>query len=57
MVVAVVAMVCLINQRLEKQLVDQLSQIANLAAQGKLGSNFDISSAVHGSHLYKNVLP
>jgi phosphomevalonate kinase len=34
-----------------------VSQVANLAAQNKIGSNFDISTAVFGSHLYKNVLP
>lgn len=37
--------------------VNALSQVANLAAQNKIGSNFDISTAVHGSHLYRNVLP
>lgn len=31
--------------------------MANLAAQNKIGSNFDISTAVYGSHLYRNVLP
>ena len=34
-----------------------ISQVANLAAQKKIGSNFDISTAVYGSHLYKNILP
>lgn len=34
-----------------------LSQLANIAAQNKIGSNFDISTAVYGSQLYKNVLP
>lgn len=28
-----------------------------MSAQNKIGSNFDISTAVFGSHLYKNVLP
>ena len=37
--------------------VNALSQIANIAAQNKIGSNFDISTAVYGSQLYKNVLP
>lgn len=37
--------------------VNVVSQMANLAAQGKIGSNFDISTAVYGSHLYTNVLP
>lgn len=55
--VAVVSMICLIHSRHDKQLIDCISQIANLAAQGKIGSNFDISSAVHGTHLYTNALP
>ena len=37
--------------------VNVISHVANLAAQKKIGSNFDISTAVFGSHLYKNVLP
>ena len=41
----------------EDNVVNVVSQMANLAAQGKIGSNFDISTAVHGSHLYENVLP
>jgi phosphomevalonate kinase len=40
-----------------KNIINALSQIANLAAQNKIGSNFDISTAVYGSHLYKNILP
>ena len=38
-------------------MINALSHIANLAAQNKIGSNFDISTAVYGSHLYQNVLP
>lgn len=41
----------------KKDLVNVLSQVANIAAQNKIGSNFDISTAVYGSQLYKNVLP
>lgn len=37
--------------------VNAVSQVANLAAQGKIGSNFDISTAVFGSHAYINLLP
>jgi phosphomevalonate kinase len=37
--------------------VNAVSQVANLAAQKKIGSNFDISTAVFGSHLYTNLLP
>ena len=29
----------------------------NLRAQKKIGSNFDISTAIYGTHLYKNILP
>jgi len=31
--------------------------MANLSAQNKKGSNFDISTAVYGTHLYMNTLP
>jgi len=34
-----------------------ISQTANLSAQKKIGSNFDISTAIYGTHLYKNILP
>jgi phosphomevalonate kinase len=37
--------------------INCLSQLAHLAAQKKIGSNFDISTAVYGTHLYKNILP
>ena len=37
--------------------INVLSQVANIAAQNKIGSNFDISTAVFGSQLYTNVLP
>lgn len=37
--------------------MNYLSQVANIAAQNKIGSNFDISTAVYGSQLYKNILP
>jgi phosphomevalonate kinase len=37
--------------------INAVSQVANIAAQNKIGSNFDISTAVYGSQLYKNVLP
>jgi phosphomevalonate kinase len=41
----------------EKNIINAISQVANLAAQKKIGSNFDISTAVYGTHLYKNILP
>ena len=31
--------------------------MANIAAQNKIGSNFDISTALYGSQLYTNILP
>lgn len=34
-----------------------ISQVANIAAQNKIGSNFDISTAVFGSQVYTNILP
>ena len=34
-----------------------ISQTANLRAQQKIGSNFDISTAVFGTHLYTNIFP
>jgi phosphomevalonate kinase len=34
-----------------------LAQVANIAAQNKIGSNFDISAAVFGCQLYTNLLP
>jgi phosphomevalonate kinase len=37
--------------------INCVSQVANIAAQNKIGSNFDISTAVFGSQLYKNKLP
>ena len=37
--------------------VNVLSHMANIAAQNKIGSNFDISTALYGSQLYTNILP
>ena len=34
-----------------------ISQTANLSDKKKIGSNFDISTAIYGTHLYKNILP
>ncbi|CAM9769070.1 unnamed protein product, partial [Phaeothamnion confervicola] len=38
-------------------LVHHLSQIAHAAAQGKVGSGFDVSAAVYGSHVYTRFSP
>jgi phosphomevalonate kinase len=37
--------------------INGISQVANLASQNKIGSNFDISTAVYGTHLYINIIP
>lgn len=47
---------CLLG-KVDKKEVDCVSQMANMEAQSKIGSNFDISAAVYGSHLYTNTLP
>jgi phosphomevalonate kinase len=38
-------------------LVHNTAQLAHCAAQGKVGSGFDVSSAVWGSHLYRRFDP
>jgi hypothetical protein len=38
-------------------LVHSLAQLAHCLAQGKVGSGFDVSSAVYGSHLYRRFSP
>ena len=45
------------GQKENKNLINVISQVANLSAQKKIGSNFDISTAVFGTHLYQNILP
>ncbi|KAK8850738.1 phosphomevalonate kinase [Kwoniella newhampshirensis] len=39
------------------QLVHSLAQYAHCLAQGKVGSGFDVSSAVFGTHLYRRFSP
>lgn len=56
-VVSIVKAICQLHQQKNELFIECLSHAANLAAQNKIGSNFDISSAIHGSHLYTNVLP
>ncbi|KAI9483232.1 MAG: Phosphomevalonate kinase [Benjaminiella poitrasii] len=41
----------------EKTLVHNVAQFAHCFAQGKVGSGFDVSSAVWGSHRYKRFNP
>ena len=38
-------------------LIEKISQICHSAAQGKVGSGFDISAACHGSHIYTRFSP
>lgn len=38
-------------------LIHNLAQFSHCLAQGKVGSGFDISSAVYGSHLYRRFSP
>lgn len=40
------------SSELSKELIHNLAQYAHSLAQGKVGSGFDVSSAVHGSHEY-----
>ena len=41
----------------EKARIHNLAQAAHCAAQGKVGSGFDIAAAVHGSCIYKRFSP
>lgn len=43
--------------RSEKTLIHNLAQFVHCLAQGKVGSGFDVSSAVWGSHRYKRFNP
>jgi phosphomevalonate kinase len=56
-VVVVGGIVKLLTEKWTENDINVLSQVANIAAQNKIGSNFDISTAVFGSQLYTNVLP
>ncbi|KAJ2453469.1 phosphomevalonate kinase [Coemansia sp. RSA 2336] len=39
------------------QLIHNIAQYAHCLAQGKVGSGFDVSAAVYGSHLYRRFSP
>jgi phosphomevalonate kinase len=41
----------------EKTLIHNVAQFVHCFAQGKVGSGFDVSSAVWGSHSYKRFNP
>lgn len=40
------------HQRYSKDLIHNIAQFCHCLAQGKIGSGFDVSSAVYGSHRY-----
>ncbi|PVU92115.1 hypothetical protein BB561_004025 [Smittium simulii] len=42
---------------LDKDLVHSLAQYAHNFAQGKIGSGFDVSSAIYGSQIYRRCTP
>jgi phosphomevalonate kinase len=42
---------------LNLDLVHNVAQLAHCLAQGKIGSGFDIASAIYGSHIYQRFLP
>ncbi|KAJ2376361.1 phosphomevalonate kinase [Coemansia sp. RSA 2607] len=39
------------------RVVHNVAQLAHCLAQGKVGSGFDVSAAVHGSHVYRRFTP
>ncbi|KAK6906490.1 phosphomevalonate kinase [Kwoniella mangroviensis CBS 8507] len=45
------------NSNHDLQLVHSLAQFAHCLAQGKVGSGFDVSSAVFGTHIYTRFSP
>ncbi|WVW80725.1 phosphomevalonate kinase [Kwoniella bestiolae CBS 10118] len=45
------------NSNESLQLVHSLAQFAHCLAQGKVGSGFDVSSAVFGTHIFKRFSP
>ena len=46
----------MIPQELQKR-IHNLAQAAHCAAQGKVGSGFDVAAAVYGSCLYRRFTP
>jgi phosphomevalonate kinase len=41
----------------DSDIIHSLAQFAHCLAQGKVGSGFDVSSAVYGSHIYRRFSP
>jgi phosphomevalonate kinase len=48
---------CSSDVRSGMRIVHNLAQVCHAAAQGKIGSGFDVSSAVYGSHVYTRFSP
>lgn len=46
-----------LDSELSKRILHNLAQAAHCAAQGKVGSGFDVASAVYGSCLYRRFSP
>ena len=49
--------ICDVNSLQGKQWIHHLSQFCHCLAQGKIGSGFDVSCAVYGSHIYRRFSP
>ncbi|EGG15071.1 hypothetical protein DFA_09894 [Cavenderia fasciculata] len=45
------------NDKQQRALLHNLAQLCHCVAQGKIGSGFDISSAVYGSQIYRRFSP
>jgi ERG8-type phosphomevalonate kinase len=45
------------NHASGRDIIHNLAQISHCAAQGKIGSGFDVSSAVYGSQVYTRFSP
>lgn len=41
----------------DRKLIHNIAQFCHCLAQGKVGSGFDVSAAVWGSHIYKRFSP
>ncbi len=41
----------------DKRHIHNVAQFCHCLAQGKIGSGFDVSSAVYGSHMYRRFAP
>lgn len=46
-----------VRSEIDQQVLHNLAQFVHASAQGKIGSGFDVSSAVYGTHLYSRFAP